>query len=173
MKSESKLSTDIYLGLGANLGEPRQTFELALALIARFSTVHKVSRLYKSLPFGYSEQPPFVNAVAQISTSIKPAALLTKLQFVEGALGKEVIRANGPRIIDIDLLLYGEQSMTSEGLILPHPGILTRDFVLRPLLDINPSLGHPSWEPKTLKSALDGLQERYVRESPEPWDIKF
>ena len=173
MKLESKLSTDIYLGLGANLGNPRKTFELALALIARFSTVRKVSKLYKSLPFGFSEQPPFVNAVAQISTSMKPATLLTNLQFVEGALGKEVVRENGPRIIDIDLLLYGEQSMTSDDLILPHPGILTRDFVLRPLLDLNPTLRHPSWEPKTLKSALGGLQERFVRDTPEKWDITF
>ena len=92
MKFKSKLNADIYLGLGANLGVPRETFELALALVARFAKIRKVSKLYKSSPFGFSDQPPFVNAAAQISTSLEPLELLSKLQFIEGALGKAVIR---------------------------------------------------------------------------------
>ncbi|MDG1138950.1 MAG: 2-amino-4-hydroxy-6-hydroxymethyldihydropteridine diphosphokinase [Opitutales bacterium] len=167
------MNADIYLGLGANLGEPSQTFELALALVGRFAKIHQVSKLYKSSPFGFSDQPPFVNAAAQISTSLEPLDLLTKLQFIEGALGKEVIRKNGPRIIDLDLLIYGDRVIEEQDLTIPHPGILTRDFVLRPLLDISPDLSHPSWKPKTLKSALGGLQENFIRESPEEWNLQL
>jgi 7,8-dihydro-6-hydroxymethylpterin-pyrophosphokinase len=81
-----------------------------------------------------------------------------------------VIRKNGPRVIDLDLLLYSNLTLTSKQLILPHPGILTRDFVLRPLHDLNPNISHPEWGTKTLRSALDGLQERFVQDQPRFWD---
>ena len=92
--------------------------------------------------------------------------LLKKLQQVEGALGKEVIRENGPRIIDIDLLLYQKEQIRNENLLVPHPEILNRDFVLLPLSDLNPEINHPLWKGKTLKSS-GGLQKRLVREEPE------
>ena len=97
--------------------------------------------------------------------------LLKKLQETEKALGKKVIRKNGPRAIDLDLLLYDDLSIESEELLLPHPRILDRDFVLRPLLDLNPELSHPFWAPKTLKSALSGLQQKFVENDPEPWEL--
>ncbi len=81
------------------------------------------------------------------------------------------MRENGPRIIDLDLLLYDELELSSEELTLPHPGILERDFVLLPLIDLNPGLSQPQWGAKTLKSALDGLQERFVGESPDDWNF--
>jgi 2-amino-4-hydroxy-6-hydroxymethyldihydropteridine diphosphokinase len=160
----------VYLGLGANLGTPRETFEKSLEIISTFAKVEKVSRLYHSAPFGFSEQPPFVNAAVKINTHISPAQLLVKLQDVEKILGKKVIRKNGPRVIDLDLLLYSNLTLTSKQLILPHPGILTRDFVLRPLHDLNPNISHPEWGTKTLRSALDGLQERFVQDQPRFWD---
>ena len=163
------MNDEIYVGLGANLGNPKQTFKLALGLISRFAEVKDTSRLYRSEPFGFSDQPPFINAVAKISTTLEPMELLKKLQHVEGALGKEVIMKNGPRLIDLDLLLYQEEEIQNHELNLPHPGILSRDFVLLPLLDLNPNLTHPAWGPKTLKSALGGLQESYVRDEPEDW----
>ena len=97
--------------------------------------------------------------------------LLKKLQETEKALGKKVIRKNGPRVIDLDLLLYDELSLENDDLVLPHPRILDRDFVLLPLLDLNPALTHPSWVPKTLKSALSGLQQKFVENDPEPWEL--
>lgn len=173
MKSESRSNAEVFIGLGANLGTPRQTFELALALIGRFAKVNSVSKLYRSLPFGYADQPPFINAAACIATDLEPEPLLAKMKDVEGALGKEVICENGPRVIDIDLLLFQDQSIHTKDLILPHPAILSRDFVIRPLLDLNSELHHPSWGAKTLKSALSGLQERFVRDEPEGWDLKL
>jgi 7,8-dihydro-6-hydroxymethylpterin-pyrophosphokinase len=89
---------------------------------------------------------------------------------LEKRLGKKVVRKNGPRIIDLDLLLFANLTLKSEELILPHPGILTRDFVLRPLYDLNPNLSHPEWGSKTLKSALGGLQERFIEDEPGMWN---
>lgn len=172
MKSESKLNTDAYLGLGANLGSPKETFERALHLITEFAQIISTSRLYRSKPYGFSDQPPFVNAAARISTELPALELLNQLQSVEQALGKKVVRENGPRLIDLDLLVYDDLALETENLILPHPGILTRDFVLLPLVDLNPDLSHPQWGTKTLKSALGGLQERFVGEAPEDWNFK-
>ena len=165
-----RLNADAYIGLGANLGTPRETFENALSLVSEFAKVHEVSRLYRSAPYGFSEQPPFINAAAQITTELSPLDLLAQLQKVEIQLGKKFICENGPRIIDLDLLIYGELSLETEDLIIPHPGILSRDFVLLPLFDLNPKLSHPDWGVKTLKSALGGLQKRFIEDNPEDWN---
>ncbi|MEK9634222.1 MAG: 2-amino-4-hydroxy-6-hydroxymethyldihydropteridine diphosphokinase, partial [Opitutae bacterium] len=95
--------------------------------------------------------------------------MLNQLQSVEETLGKKVVRKNGPRLIDLDLLVYDELGLETKDLVLPHPGIMERDFVLLPLIDLNPDLSHPQWGTKTLKSALGGLQERFVGDSPEDW----
>jgi 2-amino-4-hydroxy-6-hydroxymethyldihydropteridine diphosphokinase len=165
------LNADAYLGLGANLGDPKETFGRALELVSGFSVIKSTSRLYRSKPYGFSDQPPFVNAAARISTDLPPLELLKQLQSVEQALGKKVIRENGPRMIDLDLLVHGEIELETHELSLPHPGILTRDFVLLPLIDLNADLNHPQWGLQTLKSALGGLQERFVGEKPEDWNF--
>ena len=166
------MNADVYLGLGANLGVPKETFERALVLLSEFSEIISVSRLYRSKPYGFSDQPPFVNAAVRISTDLPPPELLNQLQSVEETLGKKVIRKNGPRLIDLDLLVYDELGLETKDLVLPHPGIMERDFVLLPLIDLNPDLSHPQWGTKTLKSALGGLQERFVGDSPEDWSFE-
>ena len=166
------MNADVYLGLGANLGSPKETFERALVLLSEFSEIISVSRLYRSKPYGFSDQPPFVNAAARISTGLPALELLKQLQSVEETLGKKVIRKNGPRLIDLDLLLYDELELETKDLVLPHPGIIERDFVLLPLIDLNPELSHPQWGTKTLKSALGGLQEKFVGDLPEAWNFK-
>ena len=128
--------------------------------------IEKVSKLYRSAPFGFSDQPPFVNAAVKITTQLIPQELLSNLQDIEKQLGKKVICKNGPRIIDLDLLMYGKISLQEENLTLPHPEILFRDFVLFPLNDLNPQLSHPNWGPKTLKSAIGGLQKNMLRIIP-------
>ena len=100
-----------------------------------------------------------------------PNELLSQLQRVEIELGKKFICENGPRVIDIDLLLYGDQIIETNDLNLPHPEILKRDFVLLPLNDLNPQLTHPEWGSKTLKSAISGLQNKYVEDNPDKWEI--
>ena len=163
------MSADVYLGLGANLGTPLSTFENCLPLIEEYSQIISRSRLYRSAPYGYADQPPFSNAALRISTDLSPLDLLHKLQETEKTLGKKVIRKNGPRVIDLDLLLYDDLSLESEELVLPHPRILDRDFVLLPLNDLNPELSHPLWATKTVKSVLSGIRERFVADNPEPW----
>ena len=165
------MSADVYIGLGANLGNPLTTFEKCLPLIEEYSEIISRSKLYRSAPYGFADQPPFINAAIRIETNLPPLDLLKKLQETEKTLGKKVIRRNGPRVIDLDLLLYDELSLDNDDLVLPHPRILNRDFVLRPLLDLNPELSHPFWAPKTLKSALSELQQKFVENDPKPWEI--
>ena len=161
------MNAEVYLGLGGNLGDPPATFRKALELLTACSKVLKVSKLYRSKPYGFSEQPDFYNAAAQISTRLPPLDLLACLQQVEQKLGKKVIRENGPRIIDLDLLLYGDETLNLPDLQLPHTGILLRDFVLRPLHDLNPTLSHPSWQGKTLETALADLGQSYLLEDSQ------
>lgn len=161
------MSAEVYLGLGGNLGDPPATFRKALELLTACSKVLKVSKLYRSKPYGFSEQPDFYNAAAQISTRLPPLDLLACLQEVEQKLGKKVIRENGPRIIDLDLLLYGDETLNLPDLQLPHTGILLRDFVLRPLHDLNPTLSHPCWQGKTLEAALADLGQSYLLEDSQ------
>ena len=163
---------EAYLGLGANLGNPKKTFENALSKISYFASIEKVSKLYKSTPYGFSDQPSFINAAVKITTTLTPEILLLELQSIEKQLGKKIICENGPRIIDIDLLLYGKISICLKNLTIPHPEILVRDFVLLPLNDLNPQLSHPDWGSKTLKSAISGLQKKYVEDNPDKWEIQ-
>jgi 2-amino-4-hydroxy-6-hydroxymethyldihydropteridine diphosphokinase len=161
------LNTEIYLGLGGNLGDPPATFQQALKLIGEFAQVSKVSKLYKSKPYGFADQPDFYNAAAQLSSNLSPLDLLAQLQEVEKQLGKKVVRENGPRVIDLDLLVYGEKVINQPELTLPHPGILDRDFVLKPLTDLNPMLTHPAWNGQSLQSAMDQLKECFLIEVDE------
>ena len=161
------MNTEIYLGLGGNLGDPPATFQQALELVGRFAEVTKVSKLYKSKPYGFVDQPDFYNAAAQLSSNLSPLDLLARLQEVEKQLGKKVVRENGPRVIDLDLLVYGDEVINLPELTLPHTGILNRDFVLKPLTDLNPMLTHPAWNGQSLQSAMDQLKECFLIEVAE------
>jgi 2-amino-4-hydroxy-6-hydroxymethyldihydropteridine diphosphokinase len=161
------LNTEIYLGLGGNLGDPPATFQQALKLIGEFAQVTKVSKLYKSKPYGFADQPDFYNAAAQLASDLSPLDLLAQLQEVEKRLGKKVVRENGPRVIDLDLLVYEEEVIDLPELTLPHPGILDRDFVLKPLTDLNPIVTHPAWKGQSLQSAMDQLKECFLIEVAE------
>ena len=158
------MNTEIYLGLGGNLGDPPSTFQQALELVGRFAEVTKVSKLYKSKPYGFVDQPDFYNAAAQLASDLDPLDLLAQLQEVEKQLGKKVVRENGPRVIDLDLLVYADEVIDLPELTLPHPGILDRDFVLKPLADLNPMLSHPAWNGQSLQSAMDQLKECFLIE---------
>ncbi len=106
----------------------------------------KRSSLYQSAPVGYHHQPDFINAVAEISTQLSPEALLEKLLNIENEAGRERPFANAPRVLDCDLLLYGDIEMHTESLTLPHPRMFERGFVLLPLSEISPNLTSPSGE---------------------------
>ena len=126
------------VGLGANLNDPAAQVEYALAELDRLPGTRLLARssLYASAPVGYVDQPDFVNAVAQIETTLAPRALLVALLDIEHRHGRERSFRNAPRTLDLDLLLYGNAHFHEDGLTLPHPRMTERGFVLLPLLEI-------------------------------------
>jgi 2-amino-4-hydroxy-6-hydroxymethyldihydropteridine diphosphokinase len=140
---------DVYLGLGSNLAEPSMQISLALSALAKLkdTSVVSCSSLYSSLPMGPKEQANYVNAVVYLHTNLGPLDLLAATQAIELAQGRE--RKNerwGPRTLDIDILLYGNEMINNEELVVPHYGMKVREFVLYPLLEIEPQLCLPNGE---------------------------
>jgi 2-amino-4-hydroxy-6-hydroxymethyldihydropteridine diphosphokinase len=134
-----------YVGLGSNLGEREAMIRLALDDLARLPATKLVraSSLYDTEPMGDVDQPNFLNAVAQLETELTARQLLWNLLLVERRLGRVRTRPWGPRTIDLDLLLFGNQIVDEPELRLPHPEILRRSFVLVPLVELDPLLVHP------------------------------
>lgn len=128
------------LGLGGNLGHPMENLREALASLNRVpgTRVTKVSSVYKTEPVGYADQPDFYNLVAEVETDRSPRALLGACLGIEAALGRARTFQNAPRLIDIDVLLYEEVTMEEPELILPHPRMMERGFVLIPLKELYP-----------------------------------
>jgi 2-amino-4-hydroxy-6-hydroxymethyldihydropteridine diphosphokinase len=133
----------VFLGLGANVGDRDANLRAARVRISAFVDVDATSDVYETEPFGLTDQPRFLNMVVRGRTALDPHELLDAMKDVERQLGRTRTVRMGPRIIDIDLLLYGGLTLEEEGLVVPHPGILERAFVLQPLLDIDPDLRHP------------------------------
>ena len=134
----------VFVGLGANLGEPQATLKHALAALAALPQTELVaqSSLYRTAPFQASG-PDFINAVAELRTALQPKALLRALQAIESQHGRERPFLNAPRTLDLDLLLFGQRVVQEPGLELPHPRLHERAFVLQPLLELAPKLVHP------------------------------
>lgn len=134
-----------YVGLGANLGDPAVQLRQALAGLAALDEVEvlRVSSFYLNPPLGPPEQPWYVNAVAQVRTRLTAEELLRSLQRLEDALGRVRGEHWGPRVIDLDLLLYADEVCRLPELILPHPEMQRRAFVLVPLAEIAPEAWHP------------------------------
>ena len=132
--------TAAYVGMGANLGDPRAQLLAAWDALGRIPDTHVIARssLYRSAPMGYANQPAFLNCVAKLETTLPPQGLLTRLQAIEKDLGRVRSFANAPRIIDLDLLLYGTETLATPDLTLPHPRMHERAFVLMPLLELDP-----------------------------------
>jgi 2-amino-4-hydroxy-6-hydroxymethyldihydropteridine diphosphokinase len=137
--------TVAYVGLGANLGEPRQQLEEALVAMGGlpFTRITARSSLYRSAPIGYEAQPEFVNAVAALDTALSAGALLEGLQGIERRHGRERSFPDAPRTLDLDLLLYGEERIARAGLTVPHPRMHERAFVLQPLLELDSGISIP------------------------------
>jgi 2-amino-4-hydroxy-6-hydroxymethyldihydropteridine diphosphokinase len=136
----------VYIGIGSNLGDREGNLLRAVAELGRDSdiTVTGLSRFYDTDPVGPVPQPPFLNAVARIETSLTPRALLTVLQRVEtDTFGRRRQVPQGPREMDLDILFYGSLVLREEGLIIPHPRAHERGFVLVPLSELAPDVTHP------------------------------
>ena len=134
-----------YIALGANLGDPATTVLAAFAALANLpeSRVLHCSSLYRTAPVGLADQPEFINAVAKLETTLAPEALLDALHEIEQRFGRVRAERNGPRTLDLDLLLYDDQFIDLPRLTLPHPRLHLRAFVLQPLAEIAPDLAIP------------------------------
>jgi 2-amino-4-hydroxy-6-hydroxymethyldihydropteridine diphosphokinase len=134
----------LYLSLGSNLGRRADFLSKAVRLLNRNGIrVGKVSAIYETVPVGLRAQPSFLNQVARAQTVLSPKAVIKVFQRIEQTLGRVRFISNAPRTIDIDLLFYNNQVMNTPQLILPHPRIAERAFVLVPLAEIAPQLLHP------------------------------
>lgn len=132
--------TTAYIGLGSNVGDRVSQLARAVDAIGHLPSTHveAVSRAYETEPAYRDDQAPFVNAVVEVTTGLTPEDLMTELLTVEDSMGRERTIENGPRIIDLDLLLFGTEEIESADLVVPHPGIQERDFVVTPLLEVAP-----------------------------------
>ena len=133
----------VYLGLGSNLGNRQENLNMALGFLSHRLRVDKVSAVYDTEPLGNTNQPRFLNQVCQVTTGLEPMALLALAKGIESKLGRLPNTSNAPRPIDIDILFYGDRVMESPELIIPHPRLAERAFVLIPLAEIAPGLVHP------------------------------
>ena len=134
----------VYIGIGSNLGDRKANCMRAIELLAgKGIVVRKESSLYETDPWGDKNQPKFLNMAIEIETEIKPQDLLGILAGIEKELGRKKSRKWGPRIIDLDILLYNSVTIDQDDLKIPHPFMHERDFVLKPLYEIAPDVKHP------------------------------
>jgi 2-amino-4-hydroxy-6-hydroxymethyldihydropteridine diphosphokinase len=147
-----------FIGLGSNLGDREANIRQALQFLEQLpeTTIVRGSSLYDTEPVGVSDQPNFLNGVVQIETHLAPRQLLWNLMLIERRLGRVRTRQWGPRVIDLDLLLYGEEVVDEEDLQVPHPLMTQRSFVMVPLVEIEPLLVHPVTN-QTMLSILQRL----------------
>ncbi|MDK2981910.1 MAG: 2-amino-4-hydroxy-6-hydroxymethyldihydropteridine diphosphokinase / dihydropteroate synthase [Chloroflexota bacterium] len=133
----------VYLGTGSNLGDRLGNLNQAQAALAPHIRLLRASSVYETPPWGYDDQPAFLNQVLEVETDLEPQALLVRLKAIEAELGRVKNFRYGPRSIDLDILFYGKQVFQSETLNIPHPMLAERAFVLVPLAELAPGLMHP------------------------------
>ncbi len=134
----------VYLALGSNLGNRLANLKQAVAVLSPQMEVKAKSHVYETPPWGYEDQPRFLNQVIKATTYLEPEPLLKHIKRLEVTLGRKASFQNGPRLIDIDILFYDDLVLNTASLIIPHPRLHERGFVLLPLMDIDPDLVHPA-----------------------------
>ena len=147
----------VYLGLGSNLEDREANLRRALELLSTDVKVAKVSPTYDTAPIGNTDQPRFLNLVCEAKTPLSPPHLLTFVKNIETKMGRTSGPRNSPRPIDIDILFYGDLVLETSALVIPHPRLMERAFVLAPLADIAPDFKHPV-SGKTVRQMLRGLK---------------
>ncbi len=152
----------VYLSLGSNVGTRAKNLHTAIAELAQVGLeVRRVTSFYETEPVDYLEQAWFLNCVVEAKTEVRAPSLLRSLRAIETKMGSKKLIAKGPRLIDIDILLYGQETIDAPELQVPHPRMTQRKFVLVPLAEIAPQLRHPSWS-GTVKDLLARTSDRSV-----------
>ncbi len=135
----------VYIALGSNLGDRYRNFQIAFENLSPDIQVQQASPIYETPPWGYLDQPPFLNQVIQATTDLPPHELLIQLKQIERHLGREPTFRNGPRPLDLDLLFYDDLVLKTSELSIPHPRMRGRAFVLVPLANLAPNYLHPEF----------------------------
>jgi len=162
--------TRIFISTGSNLGDRRQNLLRAEALLEEAGcAIVQRSRIVESAPWGLEDQPAFLNRVLEIRSSLPPQDLLEVLLGIEEVMGRKRGRTWGARLIDLDLLLYGDRVIQSPSLALPHPRMQMRNFVLRPLAEIAPEVVHPVLKQTVLDLANTSSDSLWVE--PRDGDV--
>lgn len=156
----------VFIAMGANLGNRMSNLRQALRALPPAVQPLQVSPVYETLPWGYEQQPVFLNAVLEAETRLKPGALLAHLKEIEVRLGRQPGFRNGPRVIDLDVLFYELQVINLPGLEIPHPKLHERAFVLVPLADLAPDFLHPVLLRTVLELLLE-VDQSGVQQYPE------
>jgi len=154
----------VYLALGSNIGDREMNLREAVRLLSE-SGIHiiTISSIYETEPVDYLDQPWFLNAVLEATTKLAPSQLLATLRNIESQMGSKKAFAKGPRLIDLDILLYDNAAIDTADLQIPHPRMLQRNFVLAPLAEIAPTLRHPSWPANAAELLSDSPDASQVR----------
>jgi 2-amino-4-hydroxy-6-hydroxymethyldihydropteridine diphosphokinase len=156
--------TRVYLSLGSNLGEREANLRAAIAALAGVGVrVGRVSSIYETEPVDYLEQEWFLNCVVEAETELPALELLRALRGIEARMGSRKLIAKGPRLIDMDILLYRAETIDNAELQVPHPRMHLRRFVLEPLAEVAPGLRHPSWDVAVEEMLAETPDRSHVR----------
>lgn len=146
----------VYLSLGSNVGDREANLRSAIERLRAVGKVEAVSSFYETEPVEFTAQPWFLNCVVKLNTEKMPKQLLGRILAIEQEMGRRRTQKKGPRIIDIDILLFGSSIIEAEGLTVPHPAMHERRFVLEPLTEIAPDVRHPALK-HTIRELRDAL----------------
>lgn len=153
--------TNAYLSLGSNLGDARANIASAVEKLSFLGSVEAISSLYTTEPVGFADQPWFLNVAVTLKTDILLEELLQRTKGIEKAMGRTASVRNGPRLIDVDILLYGDAVAATAALTVPHPWMHERRFVLEPLAEIAPEAIHPLFK-KTVAELCAECRDPHV-----------
>lgn len=160
--------SEVYLGLGSNLGDRGRNVGQGVTLLRGLSPEVTVSGLYETRPQGFGDQPAFVNAACHIWTRLDPFELLARLKGFQAGVSRPAAFVNGPRTLDIDILIFGRRVLDTPILTIPHPRMAERDFVLTPLAEIAPGLEHP-----VLRLSVRHLLRRLRASGRAEWVVAY